>query len=130
MTSLSDLGVSAGINILSAFVFLVAFAILRFQPVNDRVYYPKWYLKGARTDGKTSFRSLSSIINLNWKVYVKFLAWMKEALSMPEAELIQHAGLDSAVFLRIYILGYVVHVYISKFCVCLNLAVQIHIGSL
>ena len=114
MTSLADLGVSAGINILSVFVFLVAFAILRFQPINDRVYYPKWYLKGARHDGKTSFRSLSSIINLNWKVYTKFLVWMKEALNMPEAELIQHAGLDSAVFLRIYILGYVqTHTYIN-----------------
>ena len=107
MTSLSDLGVSAGINILSAFIFLVAFAFLRSQPINDRVYYPKWYLKGARQDGKTSFRTLSGIVNLNWKVYLKFLDWMREALRMPEAELIQHAGLDSAVFLRIYILGYV-----------------------
>ena len=110
MASLSDLGVSAGINILSAFIFLVAFAVLRSQPVNDRVYYPKWYLKGERQDGKTSFRTLSSMVNLNWKVYLNFLDWMREALRMPEAELIQHAGLDSAVFLRIYILGYV-HTY-------------------
>lgn len=104
-SSLSALGVSAGINLLSAFIFLVAFAVLRFQPVNDRVYYPKWYTKGLRQGSKRAGRSLSSIVNLNWKVYLHFLNWTREALHMPEPELIEHAGLDSAIFLRIYILG-------------------------
>ncbi|MCO5547531.1 hypothetical protein L7F22_000981 [Adiantum nelumboides] len=103
-TRLSDLGVSAGINVLSAFVFLVAFAVLRFQPVNDRVYYPKWYTMGVRTSKRVG-RSLSSVVNLNWKVYLHFLNWTREALHMPEQELIEHAGFDSAIFLRIYILG-------------------------
>jgi hypothetical protein len=44
MATLEDLGVSAFINILSAFVFLLLFAVLRIQPVNDRVYFPKLYL--------------------------------------------------------------------------------------
>ena len=48
MTTLSDLAVSAAINISSALIFLLAFAILRLQPINDRVYYPKWYIKGVR----------------------------------------------------------------------------------
>eukprot|EP00250_Pteridium_aquilinum_P020870 c24973_g1_i1 orf=201-2528(+) len=104
-SNLSDLGVSAGINILSAFIFLIAFAVLRFQPANDRVYYPKWYIKGARQSTKRAGRSLSSIVNLNWKVYLHFLNWTLEALHMPEPELIEHAGFDSAIFLRIYILG-------------------------
>ncbi|KAH7388064.1 hypothetical protein KP509_16G055700 [Ceratopteris richardii] len=103
-SKLPDLGVAAGINLLSAFIFLVAFAVLRFQPVNDRVYYPKWYNKGVRTS-KTARRSLSSIVNLNWRVYLHFLNWTREALHMPESELIEHAGLDSAIFLRAYILG-------------------------
>ncbi|KAG2332648.1 hypothetical protein Bca52824_003828 [Brassica carinata] len=48
--------------------FLDSFAILEIQPVNDIVYFPKWYLKGLRT---------SSI---------------QTALKMPEPELV---GLDS-----------------------------------
>ncbi|KAF5812932.1 putative calcium permeable stress-gated cation channel 1 transmembrane domain-containing protein [Helianthus annuus] len=50
MASSSEIGLAAGINILTAFAFLVAFAILRIQPLNDRVYFPKWYLKGLRND--------------------------------------------------------------------------------
>lgn len=105
MTSLADLGVAAGVNILSALVFLMAFAVLRFQPINDRVYYPKWYIKHARQAIKRGGRSLSNIVNLDWRVYLHFLEWTGKALRMPEPELIEHAGLDSAIFLRIYILG-------------------------
>lgn len=106
MTTLSALGASAGINIISAIIFLLAFAILRLQPVNDRVYYPKWYSKGIRHGNKGgSARSISAIVNLDWRVYVHFLDWTKEALKMPEPELIDHAGLDSAIYLRIYLLG-------------------------
>ncbi|KAI0509950.1 hypothetical protein KFK09_010550 [Dendrobium nobile] len=36
---------------------------------------------------------------------MSFLSWMPQALKMSQAEIIQHAGLDSAVYLRIYILG-------------------------
>jgi hypothetical protein len=35
---------------------------------------------------------------------------MPDALRMPELELIDHAGLDSAVYLRIYLIGYVANV--------------------
>ncbi|KAK3016800.1 hypothetical protein RJ639_006066 [Escallonia herrerae] len=49
MATIGDIGVAAGINILSALVFLLVFAILRLQPFNDRVYFPKWYLKGLRS---------------------------------------------------------------------------------
>ncbi|RVX20822.1 CSC1-like protein [Vitis vinifera] len=74
MATLQDISVAATINILSALAFLVAFAILRLQPFNDR--------------------------NI-----LKILNWMPVALKMPEPELIDHAGLDSAVFIRIYLLG-------------------------
>jgi hypothetical protein len=39
MATLEDIVVAAAINILSAFIFLLAFAILRLQPLNDRVYF-------------------------------------------------------------------------------------------
>ena len=106
MATISDIGVSAGINILSAFVFLIIFAVLRVQPFNDRVYFPKWYLKGLRASPTRSGAFVAKFLNLDFRSYLRFLNWMPEALRMPEPELIDHAGLDSAVYLRIYLLGY------------------------
>ncbi|KAJ4813474.1 ERD (early-responsive to dehydration stress) family protein [Rhynchospora pubera] len=105
MGSLSDIGLAAGINILSAIGFLLAFAILRIQPFNDRVYFPKWYLKGTRSSPRHSSNVVSKFVNLDCGTYLRFLNWMPAALKMPEPELICHAGLDSAVYVRIYCLG-------------------------
>ncbi|KAE8009682.1 hypothetical protein FH972_006106 [Carpinus fangiana] len=104
MATLQDIAVSAAINSLSTIAFLVAFAILRLQPINDRVYFPKWYLKGIR-GSPVSYGSLSRFVNLDFRTYIRFLNWMPAALRMPEPELIDHAGLDSAVYIRIYLLG-------------------------
>ncbi|PKA61488.1 DNA-directed RNA polymerase III subunit RPC2 [Apostasia shenzhenica] len=104
MATLIDIGVAAAINILSAIAFLLAFGILRLQPFNDRVYFPKWYLKGVRSS-PTSSGTLQKFVNLDVRSYLKFLGWMPAALRMPEPQLIEHAGLDSAVYLRIYLLG-------------------------
>ncbi|KAL2495431.1 Calcium permeable stress-gated cation channel 1 [Forsythia ovata] len=105
MATFGDIGLAAGINILSALVFLIAFAILRLQPFNDRVYFPKWYLKGLRESPTHSGAFVKKIVNLDWRSYIRFLNWVPDALKMPEPELIDHAGLDSAVYLRIYLLG-------------------------
>ncbi|XP_059662589.1 calcium permeable stress-gated cation channel 1-like [Cornus florida] len=113
MATLGDIGLSAVINILTAIIFLVAFAILRLQPFNDRVYFPKWYLKGLRSSPSRSGTFVSKFINLDFKSYAKFLNWMPAALKMPELELIDHAGLDSAVYLRIYLLGLKIFVPIA-----------------
>ncbi|WOH03202.1 hypothetical protein DCAR_0522598 [Daucus carota subsp. sativus] len=105
MATLSDIGVAASINILSALAFFIAFSVLRIQPFNDRVYFPKWYLKGLRNDPLQTSALVQKILNLDWKSYLSFLNWMPAALKMPEPELIDHAGLDSAVYLRIYRTG-------------------------
>lgn len=105
MATLADIGVAAAINILSALIFLLLFAILRIQPFNDRVYFPKWYLKGLRSTPVNSGAFVSKIVNLDFRSYIRFLDWMPAALKMPEPELIDHAGLDSAVYLRIYLIG-------------------------
>ncbi|CAO2823630.1 unnamed protein product [Amaranthus hypochondriacus] len=105
MASVSDILVSAGFNLLSALVFLLAFALLRIQPFNDRVYFPKWYLKGLRNSPLNTGAFVSKFVNLDFKSYLRFLNWMPDALRMPESELIDHAGLDSAVYLRIYLIG-------------------------
>ncbi|KAL5729878.1 Calcium permeable stress-gated cation channel 1 [Ranunculus cassubicifolius] len=105
MATVKDIGLAAAINILSAFMFLVAFAILRLQPFNDRVYFPKWYLKGVRNSPRHSGSAVRKFVNLDYRSYVRFLNWVPAALKMPESELIDHAGLDSAVYLRIYLVG-------------------------
>ena len=119
MATLQDLGVSAFINIVGAFVFLLLFAFLRIQPINDRVYFPKLYIAKKRShDAHRGGRA----INLNLCTYFKFLSWVPGALRMSQTELIHHAGLDSAVYLRIYTLGYAIHILISNLhlfhCLC------------
>ncbi|TYJ12890.1 hypothetical protein E1A91_A10G011900v1 [Gossypium mustelinum] len=113
MATLGDIGVAAAFNLLSAFVFFIAFAVLRLQPFNDRVYFPKWYLKGLRTSPASSGAFVRKFVNLDFRSYLKFLNWMPEALKMPELELIDHAGLDSAVYLRIYLIGLKIFVPIT-----------------
>ncbi|CAI9297220.1 unnamed protein product [Lactuca saligna] len=113
MATVSDITVSAAINSLSALLFLVAFAILRLQPVNDRVYFPKWYIKGIRENPSTSGPLVKKFVNLDFRMYLRFLNWVPAALRMPEPELIDHAGLDSAVYIRIYLLGLKIFVPIA-----------------
>ncbi|GER26528.1 ERD (early-responsive to dehydration stress)family protein [Striga asiatica] len=113
MASVRDLATSAAINLLSALAFLLAFAFLRLQPINDRVYFPKWYLKGVRASPRSSGPFMKKFVNLDFRTYLKFWTWMPAALRMPEPELIEHTGLDSAVYIRIYLLGLKIFVPIT-----------------
>ncbi|KAL0389534.1 UNVERIFIED_CONTAM: CSC1-like protein [Sesamum calycinum] len=113
MASIQDISTSAAINLLSALAFLLAFAFLRLQPINDRVYFPKWYKKGIRSSPRGSGPIVNKFVNLDYRTYLKFWTWMPAALRMPEPELIEHAGLDSAVYIRIYLLGLKIFVPIA-----------------
>ncbi|KAH7569442.1 hypothetical protein JRO89_XS06G0162900 [Xanthoceras sorbifolium] len=115
MATIADIGVAAALNLISAFIFLIAFALLRIQPFNDRVYFPKWYLKGLRDSPTHAGAFVKKFVNVDFRSYVKFLNWMPAALKMPEPELIEHAGLDSAVYLRIYLIGLKIFVPITFF---------------
>lgn len=130
MASLGDIGVSAFINILTAFAFLIAFAVVRIQPINDRIYFPKWYINGSRTSPKHSDNIVVRFVNLNLKTYLTFLNWMPEALTMSQSQLIHHAGLDSAVFLRIYLLGLKIFVPITLIAIIVLLPVNVSDGTL
>ncbi|XWS49478.1 hypothetical protein CRYUN_Cryun12cG0006900 [Craigia yunnanensis] len=130
MATLSDIGVSAFINILGAFAFLLAFALLRIQPINDRVYFPKWYINGGRTSPRRGGNFVANFVNLNFKTYLTFLNWMPQALKMSESELINHAGLDSAVFLRIYTLGLKIFVPITVVALLILIPVNVSSGTL
>ncbi|GLU18150.1 hypothetical protein SLE2022_344650 [Rubroshorea leprosula] len=113
MATLGDIAVSAGINLFTAFIFLLAFAILRLQPFNDRVYFSKWYLRDLRSSPMHAGAYMRKFVNLDFRSYLRFLNWIPEALRMPELELIDHAGLDSVVYLRIYLLGLKIFVPIT-----------------
>ncbi|CAL9221775.1 unnamed protein product [Arabidopsis halleri] len=124
MATLNDIGVAAAINILTAFAFFIAFAILRLQPVNDRVYFPKWYLKGLRSSPIKTGGLASKFVNLDFRSYIRFLNWMPQALRMPEPELIDHAGLDSVVYLRIYLLG--LKIFFPIACIAFTVMVPVN----
>ncbi|XP_043718808.1 CSC1-like protein At4g02900 [Telopea speciosissima] len=130
MASIQDIGFSAAINLLSAFSFLIAFAILRLQPFNDRVYFPKWYLKGIRSSPTHSGTFVNKFVNLDFRTYIKFLNWMPEALKMPELELIDHAGLDSAVYIRIYLLGLKIFIPLTMLSFAVLVPVNLTDGKL
>ncbi|CBI23272.3 hypothetical protein VitviT2T_002646 [Vitis vinifera] len=130
MATLEDIGVSASINILSAFAFLLAFALLRIQPINDRVYFPKWYICGGRASPRRSANFVGKLVNLNFWTYLTFLNWMPQALRMSEAEIIQHAGLDSAVFLRIYTLGLKIFLPVTVLALLILVPVNVSSGTL
>ncbi|KAK6120094.1 hypothetical protein DH2020_046224 [Rehmannia glutinosa] len=105
MASLQDIAASAYINLVSVLAFLLGFAFLRLQPICDRVYFAKWYKEGIRASPKKKGALLKKFVNLDLKTYLMFWTWMTEALRMPELELIDHAGLDSVVYIRIYLIG-------------------------
>ncbi|XP_044983020.1 CSC1-like protein At3g21620 [Hordeum vulgare subsp. vulgare] len=115
MATIYDIAVGAAFNIVTAVAFLLLFAFLRLQPVNDRVYFPKWYLKGTRASPASAGATVAAAkyINLDMRSYLKFLSWMPAALKMPDDELIQHAGLDSVIYLRIYRTGLKIFVPIT-----------------
>ncbi|CAN6486511.1 unnamed protein product [Victoria cruziana] len=105
MTTLQDIAVSAVINILATFASLLAFALLRVQPINDIVYFPKSYVNGRRKSSRSAGSLVPKFVNLELMTFLKFLNWMPEALQMCEKQLIDHASVDSVAYLRIYLLG-------------------------
>ena len=128
-----DVVTAAWINIVTSIGLLLAFAVLKNQPMNARVYYPKWFLRGQKqkvpgelnvgsripptsittTSGattrdqarSTNGHPMNRYVNLNVKSYAHVMDWIWTTLRMRETELIEHAGLDSAVLLRVFLLG-------------------------
>lgn len=100
---------SALINTGITVLFLLGFLFLSVQPINDRVYHPKLYLKGTRKRWpRANTRQLKPIekyVNLEVGQYLRVFEWAKSALRKTEQDIIEHAGLDSAVYLRIYLVG-------------------------
>ncbi|CAM6106765.1 unnamed protein product [Calypogeia fissa] len=109
MTSVEDIVTSLIINSASSVALICAYAVLKNQPVNTRVYFArkaKMGLQDAGPDGPNQKnRRVGRYINLNPRSYIHIMDWIRSSLKMSEAELIEKAGLDSAVYLRMLLLG-------------------------
>ena len=105
-----DLLTSFWTNTLFSVVFLIFFAILKNQPLNLRVYFPRLFVRGEEDgiagygDGKGS--RVARYVNLNWRSYFLSFNWVVLSLKKTEAELIEDVGLDATVLVRIFLLGY------------------------
>ena len=110
--SSADLLTSFWINVIATVALLIFFALFKNQPLNFRVYFPRWYVHGMdeRVEDFVivgeSKRKAGRYVNLSWKSYAHTMDWIWSTLRMTEAELIELVGLDSTVLLRIFLLGY------------------------
>ena len=111
MTTFRDIGVAALINIGLTIWFILSFVFLSVQPVNDRVYHSKLYIMGVRKGRPRAslcqLKPVEKYFNLDFSNYNGLFDWAKSALRKTENDIIQHAGLNSAVFLRIFLVGLV-----------------------
>ncbi|XP_020093576.1 CSC1-like protein At1g32090 isoform X2 [Ananas comosus] len=96
------------------------------------VYFPKWYIAGERkgSRSRSGARGVGKFVNLNLWTYLTFLNWVPGALRMSQSEIIQHAGLDSAVYLRIYILGLKIFVPMTTLALLILIPVNVSGGTL
>jgi hypothetical protein len=110
MSSGSDLVTSLVINSGVSLAFVAGYAVLSRQPLNRRVYFAKkvkHHAPAGPQDCNPKNRKIGNYVNINPRSYFHVWDWIKECLSMSEEELIQYAGLDSAIYLRMLLLGYV-----------------------
>eukprot|EP00850_Spirogloea_muscicola_P008191 SM000043S15819 [mRNA] locus=s43:323436:330226:+ [translate_table: standard] len=120
-SGLGELGISAAINIGVVLAFFAAYSVARRQPINARIYYSKWFVKDpkaarrleGRGEGSGGGGGGSKHVELDVTSYLHAADWLKKALSMPEDELLEHAGLDAVVFLRFFLLGLKIFVPIA-----------------
>ncbi|ONK68299.1 uncharacterized protein A4U43_C05F9860 [Asparagus officinalis] len=66
----------------------------------------------------------------DFKDFLRFLNWMREALRMSKNDLIQHVGLDSVIFLRIYILSLKIFVPMTILALLVLIPVNVYDGTL
>ncbi|KAH7299865.1 hypothetical protein KP509_24G034200 [Ceratopteris richardii] len=95
-TRLSGLVLTAAINIMLEVLFFALYSIFRKQPSNANIYLAARIQreKGSSTHGPRHF----ALEN-----YLPSSDWLKEAWKLSENEIMAIAGLDSLVFIRIYV---------------------------
>lgn len=87
---------SAAINIGLALVLLSLFSILKKQPSNADIYYARRLSKDHRID-------FDSILTL--RRYLPSVSWISHAVRVSEDEILDTAGLDALVVIRLFKFG-------------------------
>lgn len=103
----SDLLTALWINVVTIVAFLTVYVILKNLPVNFRVYYPRRYLKGQveRVDDLVDI-GVKKRRGHSWRSFLHILDPIASIWRTTEQEFIDAYGLDSAVLLRTFLLGY------------------------
>lgn len=108
----SALLTSLWINVVTSVVFLTTYMILKNLPFFVRVYYPRRYLKG-RVEHVDDLRDKKPHKG-GWRSYLRIWNWIKSIwrkLNLTDnSEFIERYGLDSAVLVRTFLLGYASHI--------------------
>ena len=89
-----DLATSAGINISLAILFLVLYSVFRKNPRNAGVYSTRQMLRERRKEVQREPFSLDNLLPSP--------GWLVRAWNPSEGEILESAGLDAVVFLRIF----------------------------
>lgn len=102
-----DLFTALWINVVTIVAFLIVYVILKNLPVNFRVYYPRRCLKGQGEHVDDLIDSGDKKQHgVGWRSHFQFMDSLLSIWRMTETEFIERYGLDSAVFLRTFLLGY------------------------
>lgn len=103
----SDLLTALWINVVTVVAFLIVYVILKNVPVNFRVYHPRRFLNG-------QVEHVDDVIDsgdkkqhgVSWRSFLHIMDPILSIWRMKEEEFIERYGLDSAVLLRTFLLGY------------------------
>ena len=104
----SDLLTSLGLNVVTSVIFLILYLVGKNLPLFFRVYYPRRYLKGQIEHVEDLVGSGDKKQHeLGWRSFRYIWNWIWSSWRLTQSsEFIERYGLDSAVLLRSFLLGY------------------------
>ncbi len=104
----SELWTSLGFNVVISLVFLILYVVGKNLPFFFRVYYPRRYLKGRIERVEDLIQSGDHKKHeLGWRNSRNFWTWIWSTWRLTQSsEFIARYGLDAAVLLRTFLLGY------------------------
>lgn len=102
---------SAGVNIGICILFFCLYSILRKQPVNFNVYLP----------GKIAEEQHRKKNSFSLERLVPSASWIKEAWEASEEDILEVAGLDAVVFLRIFVFSIRIFAISATLCIAVVL---------
>ncbi|CAN6567162.1 unnamed protein product [Malus baccata var. baccata] len=105
---------SAAINIGLAFFILTLFSVLKKQPSNAPIYYPRRLSESHRQSHRhiPDFDDNYASSSVGFRRFLPSVTWISRAFRFSEDEILQSNGLDALIIIRLFKLG------IKFFVVC------------